>query len=132
MQQANAYNSTSSPYRASANEALFLRCLLQCQNDFGLKPPDVLALPNSIGIVVDYDHVKRLMFTNMLRDDSPEGRELCREHTYLALKAARAQLMAAGVVGTYDPFVWWTGKPVDGVKEANRVVGALQPVICQL
>jgi hypothetical protein len=120
---------TSNAYRVTTNEALFLRCLLQCQNDYGIKPPAELGLPRSIGLVVDYDYVKRLMFTKMLRDDSPAGRRLCREQTYLALKAARTRLMEAGIVGSDDPFVWWTGKPTCGVKEtikSRQIVAPLQ------
>lgn len=107
-------------YRVSTNEALFLRCVLQCQNDYGIKPPAELGLPRSIGIVVDYDYVKRLMFTKMLRNDTEDGRARCRKETYLVLKAARTCLMEVGVVGSDDPFVWWTGKPVRGVNETRK------------
>lgn len=113
-------------YRVSTNEALFLRCVLQCQNDYGIKPPAELGLPRTIGIVVDYDFVKRLMFTKMLReeDNTPDGLAKHLEHVKKALKAARTHLMEVGVVGSDDPFVWWTGKPANGVRETykNRLV----------
>jgi hypothetical protein len=48
---------------------------------------------------------KRLMFAKMLRDNTPEGRALCVQQTYLALKTACASLMKARVVGCFDPFV---------------------------
>jgi hypothetical protein len=41
--------------RISSNEALFLRCILQCQCDYGSKPLPELGLPRTIGIVVDYE-----------------------------------------------------------------------------
>lgn len=56
-------------------------------------------------LIVDYDYVKRLMFAKMLRDNTPEGRALCVQQTYLALKTACASLMKARVVGCFDPFV---------------------------
>ncbi|MDH2341510.1 hypothetical protein [Bradyrhizobium sp. SSUT77] len=109
-------------YRVSTNEALFLRCVLQCQNDYGIKPPAELGLPRSIGLVVDYDYVKRLMFTKMLReeDNTPDGLTKHRERVKKALKSERTHLMEVGVVGSDDPFVWWTGKPVNGVRETNK------------
>jgi hypothetical protein len=104
------------------DEALFLRCILQCQNDYGSRPIPELGLPRSIGVVVDYDYVKRMMFTKMLRDDdnTEEGRAKHRERTRSALKAARMRLMAMDVVGSSDPFIWWTGRPVRGIKETQK------------
>jgi hypothetical protein len=109
-------------YRVSTNEALFLRCVLQCQNDYGIKPPDVLGLPRSIGLVVDYDYVKRLMFTKMLRDEdnTPDGLNRHREKVKKAIKRAREKLMHARIIGCHDPFIWWTGKPVRGIKETQK------------
>jgi hypothetical protein len=109
-------------YRVSTNEALFLRCVLQCQNDYGIRPPDVLGLPRSIGLVVDYDYVKRLMFTKMLRDEdnTPEGLARHREKVKKAIKRAREKLMHGKVIGCHDPFIWWSGRPVRGIKETQR------------
>jgi hypothetical protein len=106
----------------SENDALFLRCILQSQNDYGTKPPPELALPRSIGVVVDYDCVKRMMFTKMLRDDdnTDEGRARHRERTKSAIKRARTRLMHAKVIGCHDPFVFWTGRPVRGIKETQK------------
>jgi hypothetical protein len=106
-------------FRVSTNEALFLRCILQCQNDYGIKPPDVLGLPRTIGLVVDYDYVKRLMYTKLLRDDdnTPDGLERHREKVKKAIKRAREKLMHLQIIGCHDPFIWWTGRPVRGIKE---------------
>ena len=41
MPQANSQTTTTA--RAYRNEALFLHCILQCQYDFGMKPPAELA-----------------------------------------------------------------------------------------
>lgn len=119
MPKAEATNSTPSTYRVTLNEALFLRCLLQCQNDHGIRPPRELGLPSAIGIVVDYDQVKRLIFTKMLRDEdnTPEGLDRFRKVVADTIRASRTLLMELGIVGSDDPFVWWTGLPVSGVKE---------------
>jgi hypothetical protein len=122
MPQANSQTTTNHSARVTPSEALFLRCILQCQYDFGAKPAAELALPRSIGVVVDYDYVKRMMFTKMLRgdDNTDEGRARHRERTKSALKAARMGLMALDVVGSSDPFIWWTGKPVRGIGETQK------------
>jgi len=122
MPQATSQNITPRGLRISSNEALFLRCILQCQWDYGSKPMPELGLPWTIGVVVDYDYVKRLMFTKTLRDDdnAEEGRTRHRERTKSAIKTARTRLMALDVVGFFDPFVWWTGRPVRGIRETQR------------
>jgi hypothetical protein len=120
MPQANLQNTT--PSNISAKEALFLRCILQCQNDYGMAPPVELGLPKSIGVVVDYDYVKRMMFTKMLRDDdnTEEGRNRHRERTKSAIKRARQRLMHLRVIGCHDPWIWWSGRPVRGIKETEK------------
>jgi hypothetical protein len=96
--------------------------ILQCQCDYGGKPMAELSLPRSIGVVVDYDYVKRLMFTKMLRhdDNTEEDRASHRERTKQAIKTARTRLMALDVVGCHDPFLWWTGRPVRGIRETQK------------
>jgi hypothetical protein len=123
MPQANLNASTPEGLSIiTAQEARFLRCILKSQSELGMKPPAELALPRTIGIVVDYDHVKRLMFTKMLRDDdnTEEGRKRHRERTKTAIKYARQRLMHLRVIGCHDPFVWWTGRPVRGIRETQR------------
>jgi hypothetical protein len=92
MPQAASQNTTQPALSVTADEALFLRCILQCQNDYGSKPIPELALPRSIGVGVDYDYVKRMMFTKMLRDDdnTDEGRARHRKRTKSAIKRADA------------------------------------------
>ena len=122
MPQANLQNTTPHRLRISSNEALFLRCILQCQWDYGSKPMPELGLPWTIGVVVDYDYVKRLMFTKMLRDDdnTEQGRARHHERTKSVIKAARTRLMAIDVVGFLDPFIWWSGRPVRGIRETQK------------
>jgi hypothetical protein len=97
-------------------------------NDYGSKPMPELGLPWKIGVVVDYDYVKRLMFTKMLRDDdnTEEGRSRHRERTKQAIKTARTRLMAIDVVDLHDPFIWWTGRPVCGIRETQKNALAYQ------
>ena len=116
MLQATSQNITSDQSDISKNEALFLRCILQCQNDYGTVPPPALALPRSIGVVVDCDYVKRMMFTMMLR----EGRGRRFERAMSAVKTAPTRLIAMGVVGLSGHFIWWTGEPVRGIRKTDK------------
>jgi hypothetical protein len=63
-----------------------------------------------------------MMFTKMLRDDDStvEGRARHRERTKSVIKAARTRLMALDVVGFLDPFIWWSGRPVIGIRETQK------------
>jgi hypothetical protein len=63
-----------------------------------------------------------MMFTKMLRDDdnTEEGRAGHLERTKQAIKRARTRLMHARVIGCHDPFIWWTGRPVGGIKETQK------------
>jgi AAA domain/DnaB-like helicase N terminal domain len=103
---------------ATKAEQLFIQCLLDCLDDFGQDKPPALGLPPSVSRVVEYDHVKRELAKKMLReeDDSEAGRKAHRDRVKKALKRAREQMMHAKVVGCHDPFIWWTGKAVSGVK----------------
>jgi hypothetical protein len=103
----------------SDDEALFLRCILQSQNDYGIRPPAELALPRSIGLVVDYDYVKQLMYATLGRHDIETESEF-RQRLMRTAKQARLRLMQMGVVGCEDPFIWFTGKPVRGFSKTMR------------
>jgi hypothetical protein len=36
------------------------------------------------------------------------------------IKAARVCLTAIDVVGCFDPFIWWSGRPVRGIRETQK------------
>lgn len=107
--------------RASPQEKLFVECLLAVLAEQGVPPPAVLGLPQSVRHVVEYDHVKRIMANKMLREDdnTDEGRKTHRDRVKKALKRARERMMYLKVVGCHDPYIWWTGKPVQGVKDTQ-------------
>ena len=53
-------------------------------------------------------------------------KQLCRRpqsasrRTKSVIKAARVCLTAIDVVGCFDPFIWWSGKPVRGIRETQK------------
>lgn len=107
--------------KASKAEMLFLQCVIEATASDGVAPPPELGLPRSIGKVVDYDIVKRLISAKMLReeDNSEEGQKRHRERVKKANKRAREFFTYTKVIGGHMPFIWWTGKPVRGVPETQ-------------
>lgn len=107
-------------FRASKNEILFMECLLATLDEHGVEPPPELGLPRSVSRVADYDSVKRLMANKMLseEDSTPEGQKRHRERVKKAVGRARENLSHwKVVVGNAEKnVIWWTGKPVRGVK----------------
>lgn len=72
-----------------------------------------LALPRSITRVVDYRHVKAIFARAELNDgDDP------RDHSVRlrqALSRSRKDLMTRAFIGTDDPYIWATGRPIEGM-----------------
>ena len=104
--------------KVSKQESMFIECLLECLDSFGVPTPASLGLPRSIGRVVEYDHVKRMISKKMLReeDNTPDGLKRHHDTVRKALKRCRTRLMHVKVVDGQEPFMWWTGKPVRGLK----------------
>jgi hypothetical protein len=103
-------------FRLSTQETLFFQCVLDALSEHGVAPPAGLQLPASVGKVVDYEHVKTAMARKMLReeDNTDEGKKRHRERVKQALKRARETLTQYQVVGADSPYLWHTGKPVQG------------------
>lgn len=108
--------------KANKGEQLFVQCVLDATAEQGVLPPAALGLPKAVSAVVDYDAVKRLVSQKMLReeDNTEEGRAKHRARAKKAVQRAREGLMHVGVVGCHDPYIWWTGKPVQGVPATQR------------
>ena len=108
----------SAGVRPTKQEALFMNCLMECLDEHGVAAPAELGLPRSIGKVVEYDHVKALMSSKMLREDdnTEEGRKRHRERVKSAVRRSRENLQHLKVIGCTSPFIWWAGRPVRGVK----------------
>lgn len=106
---------------ATKQEQQFVEVLLECLDEQGIAPPAELGLPKSIGKVVDYDIVKREIAKRMLREDdnTPEGEKAHRERVKKALKRCRQNMMHVRVVDGRDQLIWWTGKPVRGIKRTQ-------------
>lgn len=100
--------------RLSAQERNFIDALIEALDEHGVAPTGSLAnLPRSITKVVDYTHVKAAFAKKELNDgqDLKEHADRLRQ----ALGRARRKLTGERVVATADPFIWLTGRPVDGI-----------------
>ena len=103
-------------FRLSKQETLFFECVIDALRENGAKPPKKLALPSDVRRVVDYDHVKLLMAARLPDpfDETTEGRARRGDQLKMALKRNREALMNFKIIGTSNPFIWYTGKPIRG------------------
>lgn len=108
--------------KISRNEQMFIQCVIDAAAEQGVPPPPELGLPRSLDRVVDYDAVKHRIKQKMLREDdnTDEGRERHKNRVKMAVRRAREGLMHVKVIGCHAPFIWWTGKPVQGVPATQR------------
>jgi len=109
-------------FKLTDKEALVFRALLAALADYGVPPPAGLGLPKSITTIVDYAKVKAEYAKLELADDDDVKAHGVRLKQNI--HRARHKLMQFGIVGTSNPWIWWTGKPVRGFKRAmERVDG---------
>jgi hypothetical protein len=108
-------------FKLTKQEGMFFECVLDALAEHGINPPPPLQLPESIGKVVDYEHVKAMMTRRMLREDdnTEDGRKRHRERLKSALRRARETLTKYKIVGTDSPYIWHTGKPVRGFEQTQ-------------
>lgn len=103
----------------SKNTKMFMECLLEALDEFGVAPPAEVPVARSVMRVVNYDYVKRLFSKKMLRDDdedTEEGRKKHGARVRAELKRSRERLYEVRVVNYSKPYIWWTGKPVRGLR----------------
>ena len=104
-------NTTVGGYNATSNERLFMHALFDAINEYGIKPP--FPLPAAIAKVVDAAHVRDFMRAKVI--DGDEDQEAADNRFRGAFKRAGDKLRDAGIIGAQKPYVWGTGKPVNGM-----------------
>lgn len=116
MTEVNVARATADGFKLSKQEGLFFECLIEALRDHGVRPPKKLAPLADVRRVVDYDQVKLLMIARLPDpfDRTVEGRERRREQLKMALKRNREALIHCKIIGTSNPLIWYTGKPVRG------------------
>lgn len=108
--------------RVPAQTKIFLECVLETVRDYGVPPPPELNLPRSISKVADWTMVKRLFGKKSMSDEVDAGdKELKTDTLKKSLTRARERLLALQVIGNDSPtnVIWWTGKPVHGMRETQ-------------
>ncbi|BCH33019.1 hypothetical protein MesoLjLc_49490 [Mesorhizobium sp. L-8-10] len=100
-------------FKASGNDALFLKALLTALEANGVTPPPTLGLPASLKKVVHCDHV-RVAFRDLNPGDGDDA-DKHRERLKKALQRTRERLHSFGIIAMADPYVWPTGRPVKGI-----------------
>lgn len=103
-------------FKLTKQEAIIFQCLIEALNEDGVLPPPSLGLASSINRVVDHDRVRDRIRRRLLRDDDndEEGKKRHRERVKSAVRRAREAFLRYGLIGADDPWIWLTGKPVQG------------------
>lgn len=104
-------------FRLNDTEGVFFRALMAALLDGGIAPPAGLGLPQSVRVVVDYAKLKD-KYARLVLSDGDDPKEH-KERLKKALSRARTTLSKFGVVGVDNPYIWWTGKPVQGFARAQ-------------
>jgi hypothetical protein len=105
-------------YRANDGEKLFLRALRRALTTYGEPPDPSAGYGIDVSLVVDYAKVKE-EYSRLAPQDEADAKKLA-ERLKKALQRARTSLTNAGVIGSDNPLIWWTGKPVRGFSMKER------------
>lgn len=118
---------TRSTAPVTPQQRRLMEALIKALDSHGITPAAAgLNLPRSIAKVVDYRHVKVIFARAELNDgDDP------RDHSVRlrqALSRSRKELAARQFIGADDPYIWATGRPIDGVTApVTPVTGGSDP-----
>lgn len=91
---------------------IYFTCVREAVQQFGEAPPADLHLPTTVS-VVHKRHVAELFAKRWLGEDDDPAKNQARIRQ--ARKVCGERLVALGLIGSSDPYVWLTGKKVRGV-----------------
>lgn len=109
-----AYGGGTRTAKLTMQQRRFMEALFEALDDYGVPPPDGGRIPRSVAKVVDYVHVKKIFGRRELNDGDDPRDYAGRLRT--ALSRSRKELGARAIIATDSPFIWWTGRAVDGVR----------------
>jgi AAA domain/DnaB-like helicase N terminal domain len=115
-------------YRAAMDEVKLLRAVIAASDSHGVSPSTVtgLQLPASISKVVEVKYVREL-FYKQVGLDVEEDQAAQEKRSRALLARCGKNLERASVLAFYKPtttqqFMWWTGKPVQGLTLRQEIV----------
>jgi hypothetical protein len=97
----------------SPQQRRFMDALFEALDSHGTATASMLGLPRSVGKIVDYNHVKKIFARRELNDGEDPRDHSQRLRT--ALSRARKELGDRKVIGADNPYIWWTGRPIEGM-----------------
>jgi hypothetical protein len=103
--------------RVGAGEMHFLQCLFRELGEAGEKAPAKLQLPAST-IVVHRTEVGKAYRESIIPEDGKDAAS--PEAVRKRWERSSRKLQALGVIGFREPYLWWTGKEVQGVPQTQR------------
>ncbi|MCZ8100609.1 MAG: hypothetical protein O9972_22200, partial [Burkholderiales bacterium] len=102
-------------FNATDNDRQFLQCIVDAQRSEGEFPPNDLKCPARIKRVVNVNKAK-VLFKERYAGGEEGSEEQVRVRLAARWKRAHDRMVQYGLVGSSDPWVWTTGKPVKGMR----------------
>ncbi len=115
---------TDAGFEGSEKDRQLLSCVLEALRDQGQIPPQDVNCPNRISRVVSLGTVKKLYWRQYAggEDGSEDQKKNALRQRW---KRAHDRLVQYGIIGSDDPWLWVTGKPVRGMNVAHASVSML-------
>jgi len=103
--------------KLTAQQRNFVDALIEAIDGKGVPPPPSLQLPTSIKRVVDYTHVKAVFAKKELNDGEEPADH--KDRLRQALRRTRQDLQGRNIIAVADPYMWLTGRPIDGMARTS-------------
>lgn len=108
-------------FEGSDLDRQFLTVVLDALKEFGQVPPQDVNCPNRISRVVDLKHAKKFYWQRYAGGE--DGDEQTKKNTLRQRwQRAHNRMVQYGLIGSDDPWLWFTGKPVKGLNVATASI----------
>ncbi|MBN9441125.1 AAA family ATPase [Bosea sp. (in: a-proteobacteria)] len=113
-------------FNATDNDRQFLQCISDAQRTAGDFPPNDLKVPARIKRVVLINKAKAV-FKDRFAGGETGSDEQIRTRLAQRWKRAHDRMVQYGIIGSSDPWMWLTGKPVKGMRLSEAEPKQIEP-----
>ncbi|MFC5509329.1 AAA family ATPase [Bosea massiliensis] len=113
-------------FNATDNDRQFLKCISDAQRADGEFPPNDLKVPARIKKVVSINKAK-IVFRDRFAGGEEGSDEQIRTRLAQRWKRAHDRMVQYGIIGSSDPWMWLTGKPVKGMRLSDAEPARIEP-----
>lgn len=113
-------------FNATDNDRQFLQCVSDAQRNSGDFPPNDLKAPARIKRVVQINKAKQV-FKDRFAGGETGSEDQIRTRLAQRWKRAHDRMVQYGIIGSSDPWMWLTGKPVKGMRLSDAEPPRIEP-----